>query len=90
VYSTSVGKNSWAKPNQKYFIDWLIRVRENKQVIYETLLNEHILITNQISDIKANSYELNESEKNKVIELQKRQVELMNRMKTLFNGNFGN
>lgn len=61
----------------------------NKQVIYETLLNEHRLITNQISDIKANSYELNESEKNKVLELQKRQVELMNRMKILFNGNFG-
>jgi hypothetical protein len=62
----------------------------NKQVIYETLLNEHRLITNQISDIKANSYDLNESEKNKVVELQKRQVELMNRMKTLFNGNLGN
>ena len=60
----------------------------NKQVIYETLLNEHRLITNQISDIKANSYDLNESEKNKVLDLQKRQVELMNRMKTLFNGNF--
>jgi hypothetical protein len=62
----------------------------NKQVIYETLLNEHRLITNQISDIKANSYDLNDTEKNKVVELQKRQVELMNRMKTLFNGNFGN
>ena len=61
----------------------------NKQVIYETLLNEHRLITNQISDIKANSYELNESEKNKVLELQKRQVELMSRIKILFNGNFG-
>jgi hypothetical protein len=61
----------------------------NKQVIYETLLNEHRLITNQISDIKANSYELNESEKNKVVELQKRQVELMNRIKVLFNGDFG-
>jgi hypothetical protein len=61
----------------------------NKQVIYETLLNEHRLITNQISDIKANSYDLNDTEKNKVLDLQKRQVELMNRMKTLFNGNFG-
>jgi hypothetical protein len=61
----------------------------NKQVIYETLLNEHRLITNQISDIKANSYDLNDTEKNKVVELQKRQVELMNRMKILFNGNFG-
>ena len=61
----------------------------NKQVIYETLLNDHRLITNQISDIKANSYDLNDTEKNKVLDLQKRQVELMNRMKTLFNGNFG-
>lgn len=61
----------------------------NKQVIYETLLNEHRLITNQISDIKANSYDLNDTEKNKVLDLQKRQVELMNRMKVLFNGNFG-
>jgi hypothetical protein len=61
----------------------------NKQVIYETLLNEHRRLTNEISDIKANSYDLNDEEKQKVQELQKRQLELMNRMKTLFNGNFG-
>jgi hypothetical protein len=61
----------------------------NKQVIYETMLNEHRRIGNEISDIKANSYELNEEETKKVQELQKRQVELMNRMKMLFNGNFG-
>lgn len=39
VYSTNVSKNSWAKPNPKYFIDWLIRVKENKQVIYERKLD---------------------------------------------------
>lgn len=61
----------------------------NKQFIYETMLNEHRRIGNEISDIKANSYELNEEETKKVQELQKRQVELMNRMKILFNGNFG-
>ena len=61
----------------------------NKQAIYETLLNEHRRVSNEISDIKANSYELNEEEKKKVSELQKRQIELMNRMKMLFNGNFG-
>ena len=61
----------------------------NKQVIYETLLNEHRRLTNEISDIKANSYDLNDEEKQKVQELQKRQLELMNRMKILFNGNFG-
>jgi len=39
IYSTSVGKNSWARPNQKYFIDWLIRIKEGKQVIYERKLD---------------------------------------------------
>jgi hypothetical protein len=61
----------------------------SKQIIYETILNEHRRVTNEISDIKANSYELNEEEKKKVKELQTRQVHLMNQMKVLFNGNFG-
>ena len=61
----------------------------NKKAIYETILTEHRRITNEISDIKANSYELNEEEKKKVKELQSRQLHLMNQMKVLFNGNFG-
>jgi hypothetical protein len=61
----------------------------NKQLIYESLLNEHRRITNEISDIKANSYELNEEEKKKVKELETNQVQLMNQMKFLFNGKFG-
>ena len=61
----------------------------NKQLIYESLLNEHRRITNEISDIKANSYELNEEEKKKVKELETNQIQLMNQMKSLFNGKFG-
>jgi len=61
----------------------------NKQLIYESLLNEHRRITNEISDIKANSYELNEDEKKKVKELETNQIQLMNQMKFLFNGKFG-
>ena len=61
----------------------------NKQLIYESLLNEHRRITNEISDIKANSYELNEEEKKKVKELETRQIQLMNQIKSLFNGKFG-
>jgi hypothetical protein len=61
----------------------------NKQLIYETILNEHRRITNEISDIKANSYELNEEEKKKVKELETNQIQLMNQMKSLFNGKFG-
>jgi hypothetical protein len=57
----------------------------NKQVEYERLLNEHRVLSNQISDIKAESFELNDEQKMKIQNLQRKQVELMNRMKSLFN-----
>jgi len=59
---------------------------KNTKVIYGQLLNEHRRIGNEISDIKANSYELNENEKKRVEELQKRQIQIMNQIKVLFNG----
>jgi hypothetical protein len=62
---------------------------KNIEVIYGQLLNEHRRILNEISDINANSYELSDEEKRKVQELQKKQIQLMNQMKMLFNGNFG-
>jgi len=58
-------------------------------MIYESMLNEHRRVQNQIADIKANSFELNEEEKKKVKELESRQVQLMNQIKALFNGKFG-
>ena len=58
-------------------------------MIYESMLNEHRRVQNQIADIKANSYELNEEEKKKVKELETNQIQLMNQMKFLFNGKFG-
>ncbi len=61
----------------------------DKRMIYESMLNEHRRVQNQIADIKANSFELNEEEKKKVKELETRQVQLMNQMKVLFNGKFG-
>lgn len=57
----------------------------NKQVEYERLLNEHRHLSNEISDIKAENFELTEEQKIKIQNLQRRQVELMNRMKGLFN-----
>jgi uncharacterized protein YdcH (DUF465 family) len=59
------------------------------RLIYESLLNEHRKIQNEISDIKANSFELNQEEKRKVQELEKRQVQLMNQMRVLFNSKNG-
>lgn len=62
---------------------------ENKRMIYENLLNEHRFVTNQIGEIKAKNFEPTEEDKKEIQKLEKRLVELMNRMKTLFNGNFG-
>jgi hypothetical protein len=61
----------------------------NIEVIYGQLLNEHRKVLNEISDINAKSYELSDSDKQKIKELQVRQVQLMNQMKMLFNGKFG-
>jgi len=47
------------------------------------LLNEHRIISNEISDIKANSYELNDEEKRKVADLQKRQFMIMKQLENL-------
>jgi hypothetical protein len=56
----------------------------DKKVMYETLLNEHRRLTNQIADIKANSYELSDEDKKQVDQLQRQQVYLMKKMESLF------
>lgn len=57
------------------------------RLIYESMLNEHRRLQNEVSDIKANSVELTPDEKKKVQELEQRQVHLMNQMRVLFNNN---
>jgi hypothetical protein len=49
------------------------------------MLNEHRKLQNEISDIKANSFDLNPEERKKVQELENRQTQLMNQMRVLFN-----
>lgn len=46
-------------------------------------MNEHRNLANEIADIKANSYELNEDEKRKVVELQRRQLIIMKQLENL-------
>jgi|LakMenEpi03Aug12_release.lakeMendotaPanAssembly.Ray.scaffolds.fasta_scaffold5048982_1 hypothetical protein len=55
------------------------------RLIYESMLNEHRKLQNEISDIKANSFDLNPEERKKVQELENRQTQLMNQMRVLFN-----
>lgn len=47
-------------------------------------MNEHRRLSNEISDIKANSYELNEEEKRKVESLQRQQLLIMKKLENLF------
>jgi len=56
---------------------------QDKRIIHGQLMNEHRLISNEIADIKANSYELNEEEKRKVAKLQRRQLIIMKQLENL-------
>ncbi len=56
---------------------------QDKRIIHGQLMNEHRRLGNDIADIKANSYELNEEEKRKVDELQRQQLMIMKRLENL-------
>jgi hypothetical protein len=47
-------------------------------------LNQHRLISNQISEIKARNFELTEEDRNEITKLETRLIEIMNQMKNLF------
>jgi hypothetical protein len=57
---------------------------ENKKMIYESLLNQHRTVSNQIGEIKARNFELTEDDKKEILKLEKRLIEIMNQMKSLF------
>lgn len=56
---------------------------QDKRIIHGQLMNEHRRLANEISDIKANSYDLNEEEKRKVAELQRQQLIIMKKLENL-------
>ena len=51
---------------------------DQKAAIYRRLLNEHTRLQNEISSIKGESIELNQQQSNKIKELEKRQIGIMN------------
>ncbi len=57
---------------------------KDNRILHGHLMNQHRIISNEIADIKANSYELNEEEKRKVNELQKQQLIIMKKLENLF------
>ncbi len=53
-------------------------------MIYESLLNQHRTVSNQIGEIKARNFELTEEDKKEIQKLERRLIEIMNQMKSLF------
>jgi len=58
--------------------------QEQKAQDYGNLLNEHRRLSNQISDIKSENFELNQEQIQKVRTLENRQVEIMAKIRNLF------
>jgi hypothetical protein len=59
------------------------KIMQDKRIIHGQLMNEHRRLSNEIADIKANSYELNEEEKRRVADLQRQQLMIMKRLENL-------
>ena len=57
----------------------------DKRIIHGQLMNEHRLISNEIADIKASSFELNKEQKEKVQQLEGRLKDIANKLYTLYN-----
>ena len=51
---------------------------DQKAALYGRLLNEHTRLQNEIASIKGESIELNQQQSNKIKELEKRQIGIMN------------
>lgn len=58
--------------------------QELKAQTYGNLLNVHRQISNQISDIKSENFELNQEQVQKVRALESKQIEIMAKIKQLF------
>ena len=58
--------------------------QELKAQTYGNLLNVHRQISNQISDIKSENFELNQEQIQKVRALESKQIEIMAKIKQLF------
>jgi hypothetical protein len=56
---------------------------QDKRIIHGQLMNEHRRLANEVADIKAESYELNDDQKRRVAELQRQQMLIMKKLENL-------
>jgi hypothetical protein len=57
----------------------------DKKVVHGKLMNQHRLISNEIADIKASSYELSPQQKERVNNLERQLMMIMNQLHQLYN-----
>jgi hypothetical protein len=57
----------------------------DKKVIHGKLMNEHRIISNEIADIKASSYELSPQQKERVKQLEGQLLMIMSKLHNLYN-----
>ncbi len=55
----------------------------SKAMMYGQLLNEHTRVGNLISEIKAENFEMNDEQKNRIRVLENRQIQIMMSIKKL-------
>ena len=56
---------------------------QDKRIIHGQLMNEHRRLANEVADIKAESYELNDDQKQRVADLQRQQMLIMKKLENL-------
>jgi hypothetical protein len=59
------------------------KIMQDKRIIHGQLMNEHRRLANEVADIKAESYELNDEQKRRVAELQRQQMLIMKKLENL-------
>lgn len=57
----------------------------DKKVVHGKLMNQHRLISNEIADIKASSYELSPEQKQRINNLERQLMMIMNQLHQLYN-----
>jgi hypothetical protein len=59
------------------------KIMQDKRIIHGQLMNEHRRLANEVADIKAQNYELNDEQKQRVADLQRRQMVIMKQLENL-------
>jgi len=59
------------------------KIMQDKRIIHGQLMNEHRRLANEVADIKAESYELNDDQKQRVADLQRQQMLIMKKLENL-------